>query len=559
MRVYLEQSFQFWDEGHYEKALDIWEECLRKQVFVEEILSIIEEAFLTPNEEEVAGIYVNSMNEFYGREISKEEALVNCRKFNTKYLCYGEGKYYVLDRQQKRLLGKLDYSVKFDVNYIENTVFEDVLIVNPESPVDILKTFFATGKTRIFCMGEQKEELYSIYTIPEVNEILEMPLVFLKDVDAMRQYFLNNKASYLPKRFWGNGSKELMEKIQQEFWNLHDKRCKKEYRDDTNVLLTICIPTFNRGHRALELVRELQNTYYDAEIEILVSDNNSDLYMEKYAEIAAMNDARISYYHSEENVGFLGNYKRVFELAKGKYALLIADEDHVNLQELPAYLSVLRNCENLGLLRGSGQGGKNMEVLPRAFYPAGDASFQAAYGRGNYISGTIYLNTEETKEVLAQIYEDFKEDILLLHYPHSVYSPILCKDRNLVVLNNILITEGEAEDTPDTEKVSDELLRYMTVESRLAQLKGWIKILEKAEGISEERKLCCYAEMCRQTFKLLCYKKASFEKPWKEICNLVLKTCAEEYKKNRFLTKEYTEYGYEGFSNVLMDFYEENL
>ena len=52
------------------------------------------------------------------------------------------------------------------------------------------------------------------------------------------------------------------------------------------MLFSICIPSYNRGHRAVRLVRKLlAMPYSEHEIEIICSNNGSDKYKKEYQEI----------------------------------------------------------------------------------------------------------------------------------------------------------------------------------------------------------------------------------------------------------------------------------
>ena len=91
------------------------------------------------------------------------------------------------------------------------------------------------------------------------------------------------------------------------------------------ILLSICIPTFNRGELAHALVTECLQIKSDA-IEIIISDNHSTDDTEKL--LSAISDPRFLYHRNDENVGW-DNMGRVLMLAHGKFCLLLRDKDSI--------------------------------------------------------------------------------------------------------------------------------------------------------------------------------------------------------------------------------------
>ena len=61
------------------------------------------------------------------------------------------------------------------------------------------------------------------------------------------------------------------------------------------MLLSICIPSHNRGHRALALVEELLQLPYGNELEIICSNNGSDKNTEGYEKLKEIKDERFVY------------------------------------------------------------------------------------------------------------------------------------------------------------------------------------------------------------------------------------------------------------------------
>lgn len=107
-----------------------------------------------------------------------------------------------------------------------------------------------------------------------------------------------------------------------------------------NPLVTIGIPTYKRGDRLLleAIDSSLNQENFQHKYEILVVDNNpvrgdiTESSMERYN-----NEHRVAYYKNKENIGPIGNWNRLYELAKGKYVVILHDDDML----FPYYLNVM--------------------------------------------------------------------------------------------------------------------------------------------------------------------------------------------------------------------------
>ena len=109
-------------------------------------------------------------------------------------------------------------------------------------------------------------------------------------------------------------------------------------------LLSICIPTFNRSELLdLCLATVLpQVSQFASEVECVISDNaSSDRTSEVITKYAGTYPVRV--FRNEENIGIIGNItKSVSELARGKFAYLIGDDDALCEQAVERMLKVLR-------------------------------------------------------------------------------------------------------------------------------------------------------------------------------------------------------------------------
>lgn len=108
-------------------------------------------------------------------------------------------------------------------------------------------------------------------------------------------------------------------------------------------ILSICIPTFNRGPFLIDCLNSIVSQFDDREIydnvEVIISDNAST---DKTTEIVTgfTNEyENIKYFRNSENMGFDRNLLQTIEQSSGEYCLTIGDDDAF----LPSSLEELLN------------------------------------------------------------------------------------------------------------------------------------------------------------------------------------------------------------------------
>jgi len=96
----------------------------------------------------------------------------------------------------------------------------------------------------------------------------------------------------------------------------------------TKPLLTIAIPTYNRGWCLRELLTVLVDQVKDEpRIELIISDNASSDDTPSVLEDFAAQGLRVRYIRNTQNVGPDANFLQCFEQARGKYVWLFSDDD----------------------------------------------------------------------------------------------------------------------------------------------------------------------------------------------------------------------------------------
>lgn len=115
---------------------------------------------------------------------------------------------------------------------------------------------------------------------------------------------------------------------------------------DEGILLSFCIPTYNRERCVYECVTNILK-YPGTEIEVVVSDNASPDNTQKLLE--TIKDPRFIYSRNQSNIGYEGNYPKVLSLAQGQFCAILSDEDDVLVEHIPYFLEQIRQNPSAGL------------------------------------------------------------------------------------------------------------------------------------------------------------------------------------------------------------------
>jgi len=115
------------------------------------------------------------------------------------------------------------------------------------------------------------------------------------------------------------------------------------------ILLSICIPTYNRKNYLERCLRKIEECSVGSEneIQICVSDNaSSDGTYEILKKMAAKSRVSILINRNERNLGFDGNIMTVIDMAQGEWIWLCGDDDYLYSPNFPKMLEFLRDCRD---------------------------------------------------------------------------------------------------------------------------------------------------------------------------------------------------------------------
>jgi len=119
----------------------------------------------------------------------------------------------------------------------------------------------------------------------------------------------------------------------------------------SDILLSICIPTYNRVDEVTNSVKRIISGCSSDMIEIVVSDNASTDGTKK--EISKIKDPRIKYYRNKMNLGIGGNVLKMIERSRGDFIFIHWDDEYIELSSIPWLLEVIKNNKNINQILGT--------------------------------------------------------------------------------------------------------------------------------------------------------------------------------------------------------------
>lgn len=128
------------------------------------------------------------------------------------------------------------------------------------------------------------------------------------------------------------------------------------------IVLSICIPTYNRAKFLDENLSRLKREISDLPIELLVSDNCSLDETESIVTNYISQGLVCNYYKNEENIGADRNFVNCFQKAKGKYIWLLGDDDYIEPNALKPLVDFLDKSE-VGLLHIDNKGCSGFQMF----------------------------------------------------------------------------------------------------------------------------------------------------------------------------------------------------
>jgi|GEM_PF-943391 len=558
-QLYYEYALVLFDNGLFDECLIMLNNAYKNNYMKNEIKEIIYNCFITPNLNEFKTAYNTNYNIYNSKDKYPRLSEIDYENLSLDFIPIGKDKYYIFDNKSDVFSGIIDLNeekLKNNFTFEFEDEFSDILIVDDGNLNNI--SLFLNSNRIIYYISPSPSKALSFFKLPNIMAQYLPNVIIFESLEKFHYFFRSNTSIYLPKLLYtgsnhiaANLSKEVQLAIDEE----HNFRISLEGRNDNNILLSICFPTWNRGHRALDGVLSLLNSNYDSEIEIIVSDNNSDKYLDDYKKIKNLPDSRIKYFKAESNTGFLGNFCKVLELSKGKFCLILSDEDKVNLKTLHHYMSLLSNNPNLALIRSSTS--KSYIHLTNKYTSTGEDSFLNVFLSYNYMPGIIYNSEVVHTHCLTRFIIDNQHNLSCFGYPHMWLDSLIsfygdcCTDATILCLegederqsqiysqdNIIYELDSSSEDAgtfipfiPDL----DNLPTFYSYQNRLEQHISWIDLINKLLINNPRLFILAYTSLCFKTNFLVSLVKDNYINAgydWNKIYDEIYDCCIKGIDK----------------------------
>ena len=220
-----------------------------------------------------------------------------------------------------------------------------------------------------------------------------------------------------------------------------------------DILLTIGIPTFNRGkylRRCLDAITEQAGN--NPAVEILVSDNCSTDNTKDIVEFYKNNYFNVRYFCQKENIGGSNNFKFIYTHAKGRFVVAIGDDDYLVQSYVPTVLAVLYQAPDISLLcvLASSRGNRGWKLEGMSQYIKNVSYYSA------YITSHIY-RSDYVREM------QLPEGLHAKFVPTLVYSlEILRNHVDFVILETALLRPGSGDFAHVTPEQYDAQMKEVT-------------------------------------------------------------------------------------------------
>ena len=505
----LEVAYTKFEEKKYDEALEMFVSIYNAGYDKDTILQNLYNCYVLGNED--------TFRKTFEYQCKKNQCIYEecCLEF----FPYKDGEYYIYNCRKKFFEGV------FSANALENVKQEQVLDVLEFTPITLAfngmwEKFFSiltsAKERKIYTICSNRERMISYFKIPEIKKYMDNVMIF-QNLEEYQKYFHEHTAEYLPRIVFA--SENEAEKINAILDKEHQYRLTEEGRNKDNILLTIGIPTHDRGNLLLKRLDNLLQMPYDAEIEITISKNGTHYYQKEYESIEKIKDSRIQYVGYNREITMSENWGNVIYISHGKYVLMVSDEDDVILSALEHYLKILKENKNVAFVRAKTKVQYSL-LSETKVCQQGLEAFEESFLRGNYLSGTIYNKQKFVKIEIEDWNRKYKDNIFYRTYPHLWWNMLLCYQGNYIVDTVTLIHERDSVGIEESKKykkdnvteggLADEYMDLKnnipipsTYESRMKQFWGGIELINNYFQNDNYMKIKAWTYLTTKTMYLM--------------------------------------------------------
>ncbi|MBE6015704.1 MAG: glycosyltransferase family 2 protein [Lachnospiraceae bacterium] len=508
----INRALELFNGNCYEECVEVLIEEYNKGIETEWIKEFFYQNFILPNEEEFRENY--SKNTFELTSCKYEECLID-------FIPVSEDKFYLFLRNEDRFLGSIDLN---SFKAAEEKEFHSLLIADTWDLRDMLPFITKKEYQTVYIILEDLLCIFaSFFKLKSItNKILYNAILF-SNTEEMKTYFIEYPSYYLPHDICSLNNERYKTIISEIRKDRINNTCEK--RD--NVFLSICIPSYNRGNRALESIKNMQRLQYDAEIEFFVSDNASNENVDGYDEIRRLGetDSRITYSRLPENLLIHGNVCNIVDQASGRFLMFASDEDILiieNIEKCMNYLYRHMECGGGTFSHIGVNGGIDEERYASEAYLRTVLALNT-----NYLTGLVLNKTNIDIHGILSIIREYERNLFVRLYPHSAFMVLATAKEAVFNSELVMWEEGESEASWDY------IVEVFQAPDRIRQAIDTVEFIRRQLDLPEdvfakviEERICKVFFLIGLAFSL--YGKNEDANTWFQSC-IVIYTGWEEY------------------------------
>lgn len=452
-----------------------------------ELISEIIEIFVNPNLSEFRQNYTENIKEI------KNVIKYHIKRFDDLDEYYipteKEDIYYVYNKYRNRLCGKINISKENLLSDIEGyfNKFSDYVILRDVE--QIFKKLYKKEKL-IYNIKSLSDIDLSFFQLRKFTEKEMEKLIFLENENEFFEY-LNINDAYLPYNIIAyTKEKTIVERILKD---IHTDRITKVRKNKDNILLSICIPTYNRGEKAFKNISQMLESEFDNEIEFVISNNGSDNETKHYYDkIKNIKDKRVIYSEFETNQGVSINCCKVASMANGKFFVLVSDEDSIKIDKIHEVLEIIKKQGNeLAVIKTNFE--KQGDCI-RGYANKGKEAYLNFSFTANYLTINIFNNTMIKENNILDYTINNQDNQVCYYYPHVAWDFFIMQYGDVYGTSLYITKEGKDDGTfigyeQDNNESKDvkKIPRYQTIESRISQHTDATRIFDSIQYLVENK------------------------------------------------------------------------
>ena len=521
--------------GVEDSAIDLFRKSFEEGYCRDEIMALLCNDFWQPNVDELKAVYETNMHRIQSKYPFIGDYYIPFENLSYMAFPVSDERFMFFNRLDNSFLGWISIEESELVKeepYCYLGAFAVMKTVTPEVYQAVLREGYQHKSRYIYLVPVNEEYtniqsrcFYSLFMIPGIVEKCMNNVCFFSNEREVEQCFTNSNY-YLPKSVYVEDV-TFCESVNRVIRKEHERRITSIDESKPRPILTIGIPSYERGKLALNLVKTLLELPYDYEIEVVFSNNGSREWQLEYEALREIQDSRYTYFAFTENSLYHGNIAQVARLASGKWLLYLSNEDFIVEEQLSAYIEFLLEHDDVSMIRPRTVNA--YKTIGNAYAPAGKKAISLLGFRDNYLSGNTYNRRFLTNECIEYLAEAFIDNVSYKVYTHSLYTIYMCVKGNVCEYPFAIVKEGEPEII--SEQATKGALEFRYYNDRIEQWKGNVDFANRVDGFSDEERVYLFIVSCLKLNSLMKrYYKRDTDRDWTEVKKELFREMQQEYE-----------------------------